>query len=207
MTKDTKHNNTIYSNNKFIILMLIFLPPIGLFLMFKFTKWNKILKIALIPIILFYTLIYVGIIGNSLENNNKSIQVDKTQTDYSTTQKDKSTGKGTEETAERLYLSNVNDDVTNNWRLYITSDNDLIDIENHAIDYYNKAFKNDSEVHAIVNFSNRTTTRINSNGSNLYVTIYDYVENEEHSAKTLFSGTQLADYIIYLNTGDIEKVE
>ena len=83
----------------------------------------------------------------------------------------------------------------------------LVNFEKYALDYYNNIFNNDSEIHAIVNFANKTTSKLVSNGYNLYLTIYDYVKNEEHSAKTLFSGNILADYIIYLDNGDIEKIK
>lgn len=107
----------------------------------------------------------------------------------------------------KLSISTVRDDVTGNWRLCRVSDSSLNKFEEFVLDYYNKAFDNDSEIHAVVNFNNKTTTRISSNGVFLYVTVFDYVEKEEHSANTLFTGTMLSDYIVTIKDGSIEKIK
>lgn len=99
----------------------------------------------------------------------------------------------------------VNDDVTGNWRRM-----DIIeqaDMEEYAVDYYNRNFESDNEIHAIINFTYHTTTRISCIESQLDVTVYDYVDGEEHSAKTLFTGTKLAEYLVNKSDGAIEKLE
>ena len=99
----------------------------------------------------------------------------------------------------------VNDDVTGNWRRM-----DIIeqaDMEEYAVDYYNRNFESDNEIHAIINFTYNTTTCISCVGSQLDVTVYDYVDGEEHSAKTLFTGTKLAEYLVNKSDGAIEKLE
>lgn len=102
-------------------------------------------------------------------------------------------------------VSNVRNDVTGNWRISTIAE--TFDIEDYALSYYKKYFSNDDEVHAIVNFNNKTTTRINVvKGVGLDVTILEYVDGEEHDAKELFGGMPLKEYIIYADNGDIEEV-
>ena len=106
-----------------------------------------------------------------------------------------------------ISLTTVREDVTGNWRLarVATSEGDF---EKFAVDYYNTYFETEetTEVHWIVNFTTKTTTSIKCMSGCLFVDNFEYVENEEHSAKTLGTGTNLTSYIIYLDNGDIEKV-
>lgn len=252
-----------YADKWFIILMLIFLTPIGLFLMFKYTKWNKILKIVLTPILLFYSLIYISFINVMFENfntdlltgsifltiflwiliisitftfsknknfktsvtiiltiisifsinkiskyvENKSIQANKIQIDISIPKREGTIGTSNKIIPEKLSIKNVRNDVTGNWRITTIANSSLSDIENYAFDYYHKYFKNNDEIHAIVNFSTRTTNKLNMFGNLIYVTIYEYQENEEHDAKELFGGDVLAMYIVYADNGDVEKIK
>lgn len=39
------------------------------------------------------------------------------------------------------------------------------------------------------------------------MTVYEYVDGEEHDAMLLFSGNVLAKYIMYLDNGDIEEIQ
>lgn len=99
----------------------------------------------------------------------------------------------------------VPNDVTKNWRLARTYKE--IDIVDYATDYYNTFFASDDEIHAIVNFTLNTTTKISVLVDGvLDVTVYEYVENEEFDAATLFSGMLLKEYLIYTNNGTIEDI-
>lgn len=99
----------------------------------------------------------------------------------------------------------VNNDVTGNWR--VSAINKSFEPVYYALSYYEKYFHSDKEIHAIVNFCDNTTTCIQTFGGNeLYVTTYDYVKGEEHNADLMFSGTELAAYIIYIDNGDIEYI-
>lgn len=98
----------------------------------------------------------------------------------------------------------VRNDVTGKWRISTIAEN--IDIKDYALSYYKKYFHNDSEIHAIVNFNNNTTTSITYLSGLLFVDTYDYVKGEEHDANILFSGTHLSQVIIYTDNGDIEKI-
>ena len=103
------------------------------------------------------------------------------------------------------FAGKVKNDVTENWRYSTTSED--IDIEQYALSYYEEYFENDNEIHGIVNFTRKTTARLNVSGGMIYLSLYDYVDGEEHDAKIMFSGTPLASYIIYTDNGDIEKTE
>lgn len=103
------------------------------------------------------------------------------------------------------FAGNVRNDVTENWRYSTTSED--IDIENYALSYYQEYFESDNEIHGIINFTRKTTARLNVSGNMIFLSLYDYVDGEEHDAKIMFSGTPLASYIIYTDNGDIEKSE
>lgn len=103
------------------------------------------------------------------------------------------------------FAGKVRNDVTENWRYSTTSED--IDIENYALSYYQEYFESDNEIHGIINFTRKTTARLNVSGNMIFLSLYDYVDGEEHDAKIMFSGTPLASYIIYTDNGDIEKSE
>ena len=98
----------------------------------------------------------------------------------------------------------VRNDVTGNWRISLIADN--IDLTDYALEYYQKYFTDDKEIHFIVNFNYNTTTKISVIGGQLDVTVQDYVSKEEHDAKILGSGTVLAEYFVDKTTGEIEKI-
>lgn len=103
------------------------------------------------------------------------------------------------------YYDKVKNDVTGKWRLAVISED--IDIQDYIFSYYKKYYKNDSEIHGIVNRYKKITTRINYFYGMLFVTELTYVDGEEHDAKLLFSGTPIKSYIVYTDNGDIAKDE
>lgn len=103
------------------------------------------------------------------------------------------------------FAGKVKNDATENWRYSTIAEN--IDIEVYTLSYYKKYFKNDNEIHGIINFSRNTTARLNVSGNMIFLSLYDYVDGEEHDANIMFSGTPLASYIIYTDNGDIEKID
>ena len=99
----------------------------------------------------------------------------------------------------------VNDDVTDNWRIArVSSSENTID---YALDYYKHFFSNDDEIHWIVNFSNNTTSSLRVSSGLLFVDEYEYVKDEELSAKTLGGGMLLAEYSIDLNSEKVEQLQ
>lgn len=99
----------------------------------------------------------------------------------------------------------VRNDATGDWRLTrMTAD---VEFTEYGLDYYRNYFESDDEVHVIVNFTKNTTTIVNYMFGMLDVTVHEYVENEEHDAKIIGNGGVLAEYYIYTDNGDIEKVQ
>lgn len=104
------------------------------------------------------------------------------------------------------FSNSVINDVTGKWRLSLIASSK--DVTEYAVDYYNTLFSSDDEIHAIVNFTLKTTTCI----SVLYdgmldITIHEYVDKEEHDANALFSGMLLKEYFIDIETGVIEEIQ
>lgn len=104
----------------------------------------------------------------------------------------------------KFTVSKVRKDNTGNWRVSCIAEN--IDMSQYALDYYNRYFTDDSEIHFIVNFNYNTTTKIMVSGDQLDVTVQDYVSKEEHDANVLGSGTVLAEYLVDKDTGEIEQI-
>lgn len=102
-------------------------------------------------------------------------------------------------------VTNVPNDVTGNWRIASIAEN--IEMQDYALDYYKEYFKSDDEIHAIVNFNYKTTTKISVMGNLLDVSVYEYVDKEEHDAKLLFSGKLLKEYHVNKDTGEIEEIQ
>lgn len=100
----------------------------------------------------------------------------------------------------------VRNDVTGKWRLTRIAESN-IDISEYALSYYNTYFKSDDEIHAIVNFTAKTTTSISYYSGMIFVDVHEYIEDEEHDANELFSGKLLKQYIVYADNGDIEPIE
>lgn len=101
--------------------------------------------------------------------------------------------------------SDVINDTTGNWKLskIATTDNIL----EYVSSYYKANFSNDKEIHGIINFKLKTTTKVSKLSHNiLAVTIHQYVDKEEDDAKKLFTGMVLGEYWIYLDNGDIQKI-
>ena len=105
----------------------------------------------------------------------------------------------------KFTVSDVRNDKTGNWRISLIAEN--IEMQNCALDYYKHYFKDDKEIHAIVNFNYNTTTKISVVGNKLDVSVFEYVKKEEHDANLLFSGQLLKEYLVDKETGAVEKVK
>lgn len=99
----------------------------------------------------------------------------------------------------------VRNDVTGNWRISTIAAS--VKMQKYALNYYKAKFRDDKEIHGIVNFNYNTTTKISVMGNMLDVTVHEYVKGEEHDANLLFSGMVLEEYYVYLDNGDIEKTK
>lgn len=99
----------------------------------------------------------------------------------------------------------VRNDVTGKWRISVIAEN--INMEDYALDYYKEYFKSDDEIHGIVNFNYNTTTKISVLGNYIDVSVYEYLDGEEHDAKLLFGGMLLSESLIDKDTGEIQKIQ
>lgn len=104
-----------------------------------------------------------------------------------------------------VIMENIKDDTTGKWRYSsIVSPNDATE---WAADYCRAYFKSDDEIHFILNFGNNTTNVIRKLTKNhISLSIREHVEHEERSAKTLGDGMQYAEYMVNLETGEVEKL-
>lgn len=90
-------------------------------------------------------------------------------------------------------------DATGNFRLSRIAEE--IDISDYAYDYYKCYFKSDDEIHFIVNFTYKTTTKIAVIGGMLDVCTTEYVDGEELSAKEIGRGYLLVEKFLDVETG------
>ena len=148
--------------------------------------------------------ILAAIFGNS--GTNDSVK-DETKDAISSTeqQTEEKQDNSTSKDDISFVVSNVRNDVTENWRIATIAEN--IEMQDYALDYYKEYFKSDDEIHAIVNFNYKTTTKISVMGNLLDVSVYEYVDKEEHDAKLLFSGMLLKEYHVNKDTGEIEEIQ
>ena len=148
--------------------------------------------------------ILAAIFGNS--GTNDSVK-DETKDAISSTeqQTEEKQDNSTSKDDISFVVSNVRNDVTDNWRIATIAEN--IEMQDYALDYYKEYFKSDDEIHAIVNFNYKTTTKISVMCNLLDVSVYEYVDKEEHDAKLLFSGKLLKEYHVNKDTGEIEEIQ
>lgn len=162
------------------------------------------------------------ILTNSPKNTATDADVDKEQTvePITTTEptkkakptrksRKKSIGKSDKDISnldDNFKPQDMREDVTGNFRKVEIADISFIPQE-YALSYYKNCFKDDKEVHYIVNFSTMTTTCITCVVDMLNVTVTEYIDKEQFSAKSIGGGTVLEEYMVYLDNGDIEKIK
>ncbi len=220
-----------YQKKWFLWLCLVIFPPVGIILLWTVHKaMKKITKVILSVVFALWFIILIGASGNSsdtptiTENDTPKTEQREEMLPTEENNAEETKESDTEEVPHRegMYgvsdkdiesldidsqftVSDVINDVTGNWRISVI--NKSMDFEEYALSYYKKYFTDDKEIHAIVNFAYMTTTKIAVIGDMLDITVYEYVKDEEHDAKKLFSGMLYSEYQIYLDNGDIIKVE
>lgn len=104
---------------------------------------------------------------------------------------------------KKMKPGKVRNDTTGKAKKLVMSGNE--DVLEYLLSYEKKNMKDD-EVHYIINFTTNTTTVVNKMSGLLYADVKEYVDKEEHDAKSIGSGMLLKSYIIYPD-GDIEEVK
>lgn len=173
----------------------------------------------------------IGAVGGGLSGNDNSVETsepsagqaesqttDSTQAPIETSEPDsaaptpKAESESEPDAREALddilgnttFYENVRNDVTGKWReLVFYSAEDIMD---HAVEYYNAYFSSDDEIHIAVNLGLKTTTIMNVSNGNMFISVHEYVDKEEHDAKAIGGGMLLKSYILNLETGEIEDV-
>lgn len=109
---------------------------------------------------------------------------------------------------DNLKIENVNNDVTQSWKLTYLSELKENDIEKYAVSYYEKYFTNDNEVHFLVN-SDKTKVNVITNPGGvgvLNVRVHTLNDGDEKDANTILSGNILDEYLVYVDSKNITKI-
>ena len=112
--------------------------------------------------------------------------------------------KALEDKEALIFFGDVRNDKTGKWRYAMYSESDTQ--ETFAADYYKAFFEDDSEIHALINATRKTTARLTVMDDTIDVTILQYVDGEEHDAALLFSGNVMAEYWVNKETGEVEDL-
>lgn len=102
-----------------------------------------------------------------------------------------------------LFDDSVRNDKTGRWRLARCSAG--VFIPDYAVSYYRTYFKADDEVHVFIDFGLKTTAVITAGSGNIYISIYEYVDKEEHDASLIPAGQKLGSYIVDIQTGEVTE--
>ena len=100
----------------------------------------------------------------------------------------------------------MNDDDTGSWKV-VTIAQAGLEPEDFAAAYYAACFEDGDTAHWIVNFSTNTTTAISRVGDQVFVSCYEYVDGEEHSAKEIGGGQLYGEWLLDPDTGKMEKLQ
>lgn len=148
-------------------------------------------------------------INDTLEQNeNETSKDDADNSEKESTEESGAISSGSYEIGDLTFNfeDSVRNDSTGKWRISKIAES--AESTDYALDYYKTLFSADDEIHAIINFSKNTTTKISVISSELLdVTVQEYVDGEEHDAKLLFSGNLLKEYHINTSTGEIEEIQ
>ena len=167
-------------------------------------KGKLILIIA--AVILVVLIIAIAITPGDSESETTTTET----TTQTVPQREEAIGKSNKdvsELTEGAKPSSMLNDVTEHWKLMRIATT-ISDIESYALSYYNEFFEKQetNEVHWVVNFTNKTTASIKYMSGILFVDVFEYVDKEEHDAKKIGGGELLAQYLVYTDNGDIEKI-
>ncbi len=217
-----KEKKRFYQKKWFLWVCLIIFPPVGIILLWTVHKTMKKASKIILSVVfaLWFLMLMVGMSGGSSDAPTDT----PSDSTPPTEQGEQTGGQREDETVphrEGMYgvsdkdidsldiesqftVSEVRNDVTGNWRISVI--NKSMNFEEYALSYYNRYFTDDKEIHAIVNFAYMTTTKITVVDDKLDITVYEYVKDEEHDAKKLFSGMFYSEYCIYIDNGDIDKM-
>ena len=100
----------------------------------------------------------------------------------------------------------IRNDTTGNWKSVLVAEK--LDVVKNAVDLYDYYFDDNKTILAVINMSTKTTAKISVlYDGTLDVTIYGYVDGEEHDANLMFSGNVLSEYWVTIKDGKSEKIQ
>lgn len=77
-----------------------------------------------------------------------------------------------------------------------------------AAEYYRAFFEDNSEIHCLWSNAYNTISKVSLIDSNtLDVTVNEYRDKEEHYADQILGGQMYEQYLVHLDTGEVEKVD
>lgn len=152
-------------------------------------------------IILFIVIAIFGNSGNKGDEQSDASDKKSTSETVSSTEVSDDAPAASSLNVDVTFYDAFKNDTTGKWRKALVSTSK--DIQEYALDYYQEYFKSDDEVHVIYNFSLNTVNCLTVNGDTLFISITDYVNDEEHDAKAACGGAHLGDLQISIESGEI----
>ena len=196
------------------VLGWIFIFPVPLTVLIGRSKLKKPMKVILIVALWAIILLIAAL--NKKSESSRPISGPSDITQNTTFDQPSNTVVESEPDYKELFATEMKDDnvffqdyvlkdLTDRWRLCgVISSEQVI---NHAVTYYRAYFEDDKEVHAVINYGLKTTTKLTVNGVYIIAQVYEHVDNEELDAKDLFSGLFYNSYLINKVTGEIELID
>lgn len=195
----------IYQKTWFIILMLIIFFPVGLFLMWRYSSWNKVVKILVSAV--FAIALIISFVtpsdGSSKQTDNNEIIEQEQQEDLAKSLKEKYD-------LGEPYEAKTQGSAT--WLCVSTAKAEANDPKEWAEDYW-KQYGEPGSIIYVSNFANHTTTVLRNDSTDgllLNVQQMDGVDEVSISQGKVYSGTVLTSfYISYDDNGDrvIDEIE
>ena len=151
--------------------------------------------------------------GSSDKNTDSASQNSNSNSFTSTTTTTTTTRPATTTTTKKAskfddYVLNesIRNDTTGSWKSVLVAEK--LDVVKNAVDLYDYYFDDNKTILAVINMSTKTTAKISVlYDGTLDITIYDYVDGEEHDANLMFSGNVLSEYWVTIKDGKAEKIQ
>lgn len=204
MSDESKVNLKFYEKNWFMWLMLIFISPIGIFLMWKNKKFNVIIRGVLSVFFVFWFVAFIQGFNQPKENTSKQ------STSKQSTEVNEEVQKG-KETAKfyKMLVENLNDvkpSLEDKSFNLIKNNYDLFPIKNKKYEKEIKTFL-DNKVqykHLDKNIKNYLETMISIEGRVIQIS-EEEIDGKKVSLIHIFNNNRENFQIIYLGTNDILK--
>lgn len=105
-----------------------------------------------------------------------------------------------------VVLAGPHDDKTG--KLHVAGYTATVYPQDIAEEYYKAFFEDDSEIHCLWSSAYNTISKISLIDDNtLDVTVHEYRDKEEHYADEILGGQVYEQYLVHLDTGEVEKVD